>query len=466
MLDLSKIAAHHKCIRTAPNYVPCPTCAMPVRRHEVRTRQFWEPSLHQPTILNLNFGYYVCPDCPEGARSFAMIPPKYRTRAQYDLDTQDAILNLVNQRKTSLIDAAKWSKQYLNLKKLNPSTISDWNLGSVSGRVDPEHHKMMLANFSGQMTVDEMYEDGWCIIRVTDPIQNVELHWTLLDRNANQDDIRKIFSDLKKEGYSPSIVASDGSTLYPGVIAEVWPGARHQRCVFHFIKALLTSLGKAFWAAYKTMPKKPRRKKGKHRTKRQIQNDTIKEDNQSLVRTSRWLIFKNPVNLSDWESERLCLAIHLCPALRTLRALVRELLAIFDSSTDTLAQAEERRTEILDNTDYQGQSAFKSVLDALSDLDLFHRLTAYLAFENAVKTSNHAERENRSHRHHQKVRYRYRSENALRALLSYLHHRPRMKGKIDQRSGEPLRIKTRHPSLISAHPPPQPANEMEVKAAA
>ncbi len=191
-----------------------------------------------------------------------MTPPKYRTRAQYDIDTQEAILNLVNQRKTSLIDAAQWAQSYFNLNNLNPSTVSDWNLGSVSSRASPDYRKTMLAHFSGQMTVDEMYEDGWCIIRVTDPIQNVELHWTLLERNATQDDIRQIFSDLKKEGYSPNIVATDGSTLYPSVIGEVWPTARHQRCVFHFIKALLTSLGKAFWVAYKTMPKKPRRRKG------------------------------------------------------------------------------------------------------------------------------------------------------------------------------------------------------------
>ena len=439
---------------------------MPVRRHQVRTRLFWEPNLYQPTIMTVHFGYYVCPDCPQGARAFAMIPPKYRTRAQYDIDTQEAILNLVNQRKTTLMDAAQWVKQYWNLEKLNPSTISDWNLESVSGRANPDYRETMLAHFSGQMTVDEMYEDGWCIIRVTDPIQNVELHWTLLNRNATQDDIRTIFSNLKNEGYSPDIVASDGSTLYPSVIGEVWPGARHQRCVFHFIKALLTSLGKAFWVAYKTMPKKPRRRKGKHRTKRQIRNDTKKEENQSLVRSSRWLLFKNPVNLSDWESERLCLALHLCPALRPLRALVCQLLALFGPSTQTLSQAETQRKALLEHLTVEGQLAFQPVMKALKNLDLFRRLTAYLSFENAVKTSNHAERENRSHRHHQKVRYRYRSEHALRALLSYLHYRPRRKGKTDQRSGEPLRVKARPPDLISAHPPPESTPEMEVKRAA
>jgi hypothetical protein len=31
-------------------------------------------------------------------------------------------------------------------------------------------------------------------------------------------------------------VVTDGSNLYPGVLAELWSDAAHQLCVFHVIK--------------------------------------------------------------------------------------------------------------------------------------------------------------------------------------------------------------------------------------
>lgn len=45
----------------------------------------------------------------------------------------------------------------------------------------------------------------------------------------------------------------------------------------------------------------------------------------------------------------------------------------------------------------------------LADDDLFHRLTRYLDFEGAKKTSDHVERENREFRKRQKSHYRLRS---------------------------------------------------------
>ena len=61
-------------------------------------------------------------------------------------------------------------------------------------------------------------------------------------------------------------------------------------------------------------------------------------------------------------------------------------------------------------------STFKQVVRRLADDDLFRRLTAYLDFENAEKTSNHVERENREFRKRQKSHYRLRSLESICAL--------------------------------------------------
>ena len=41
-------------------------------------------------------------------------------------------------------------------------------------------------------------------------------------------------------GLIPTVVVTDGSNLYPGVLEELWPDADHQRCVFHVIKDINT----------------------------------------------------------------------------------------------------------------------------------------------------------------------------------------------------------------------------------
>jgi transposase-like protein len=35
---------------------------------------------------------------------------------------------------------------------------------------------------------------------------------------------------------NPKVVVTDGSNLYPGVLAELWSDAEHQLCVFHTIR--------------------------------------------------------------------------------------------------------------------------------------------------------------------------------------------------------------------------------------
>jgi hypothetical protein len=52
----------------------------------------------------------------------------------------------------------------------------------------------------------------------------------------DQDHMRRFLKNLKTWGLMPGVVVTDGSNLYPGVLAELWPEADHQLCVFHVLK--------------------------------------------------------------------------------------------------------------------------------------------------------------------------------------------------------------------------------------
>ena len=48
--------------------------------------------------------------------------------------------------------------------------------------------------------------------------------------------MRRFLQNLKNWGLNPQVVVTDGSNLYPAVLAELWPDADHQLCVFHVMK--------------------------------------------------------------------------------------------------------------------------------------------------------------------------------------------------------------------------------------
>ena len=445
MLDLSKITAEHNHIRFAPDAVRCARCRRLVTRHEVRTRCFWTVGL-QPTITHVHFGYYICPTCPTGQRGFSVIPPEFRTPAQYDLPTQHLVLSAIIDLNASHCATATWAKTRLNLPHLHDTTIAQWLLDKARS-IDPtEHRAEMLRRFSGQMCIDELYDGNFCVLRVTDPLNDDEIAFRLIEGEPTADDVRALLDALKTEGYRPQIVNTDGSMLYPGVLAEVFPDALHQRCVFHVLMQLFKQLGMMFWAAYHTMPKPPKRGRGRPRKRGRKRKDKEKRANREAVRAVRWIILKNPCALGDSEAKRLAYALHLCPPLGELRRLVKALLDLFGPSTESIEQAEQKRAALCADEGFAQLEKSEGLLKKLADEELFEKLTAYLHFENAVKTTNHVERENRAHRHRQKVRFRYRSSYALSALLTLLHHRKRPERGRDGSAREVIRLVRRKPS--------------------
>ena len=152
--------------------------------------------------------------------------------------------------------------------------------------------------------------------------------------------------------------------------------------------------------------------------------------------------------------------LELCPVLQPLRELICAILSIFGSST-TLQEAEEKRLAICSSSLFQSKEVFSKALKKLEDKELFEKLTAYLQFENAVKTTNHVEGKNRSYRQRQKVRYRFRCESSIHALLIHLHYRKRPSSVS---SHTPIRVRLRKPvSLPGESPPSLGLCEEEVK---
>src|ERR1019366_5461301 len=99
-----------------------------------------------------------------------------------------------------------------------------------------------LADFSGYLAIDEVYDGPFCILSVVDNRRYNRLAFRVLDHDPARDDVlaflREFEGQLDRRGLSVLGITTDGSSLYPKVLEELWPSARHQICEFHVIKEI------------------------------------------------------------------------------------------------------------------------------------------------------------------------------------------------------------------------------------
>ena len=318
----------------------------------------------------------------------------------------------------------------LHLPKLHATTVLSWVRAAGDAVPFAERQTAMAEAFSGQLALDEVYDGGWYQLDATDPLNGLELDWHVGEGSPTGDDIRAFLERLKDAGFNPELIVADGSSLYPSAIPAVWPKAKVQRCVFHFMQQANGDLGRAFWDAYRTMPEPLKRKRGRPNKRGRPRLDKVKRANRDKVRKVRYLVLKRdgvdakgrPL-MTDEERAALGEAITLCPALGEVRRLVVALHELLGPTTDSHELARQRRETILADEAFKAVGKAAPVLRRLADNDIFAMLTRYLDFDNADKTSNHVERENREFRQRRTSRYRIRSLTSMCAWLDLLSAR-------------------------------------------
>src|SRR5207302_8070279 len=100
------------------------------------------------------------------------------------------------------------------------------------------HRLLVLQTFSGTRCVDELHLGAYTLLLATDPLADLPVAFALVSAD-DQAHRGRFLHNLKNWGLSPRVVVSDGSGLYPALLAQLWPGAKHQLCVFHVLQDLL-----------------------------------------------------------------------------------------------------------------------------------------------------------------------------------------------------------------------------------
>lgn len=180
---------------------------------------------------------------------------------------------------------------------------------------------------------------------------------------------------------------------------------------------------RAFWAAYRQVPKLRRRRRGRPRTRGRPRQ--LRFDRRKFLREHRFLLLRRPDHLTRKERQALRQMDRIAPALATLRRFVEELHRLFEPAQSPQA-ARNRRTRLVARAEYRQHPHLAKVLKRLAP-QKFERLIVFLSTEAQERTSNHVERKNRRFRMLQKTRYNrrkpYTITNALKLELMYQKER-------------------------------------------
>jgi hypothetical protein len=285
----------------------------------------------------------------------------------------------------------------------------------AAGRIASDYLAWALADFSGDIAADELYDGPFCVLSIVDNRRFTRLVYDVLDHNPAHEDIRRLFGHFKAALDARSLtvrgITTDASPLYPGPVAEIFGDAPHQICEFHTVaeitKAVLKAVATVRKALAAQIPKLPRgRPASKEAQHRARTKHTLQQKVTDLF-DNRYLFVQH--YLTATERKTLARISRGHKQLRALREIMDEVYRLFDRrcrSETALQKLAKLRRRV---------RRFKPVGKTLQKL-FSPNLEKALTFLNdklLPSTSNAVERGNRRHRKMQKTVYRVRTRDNI-----------------------------------------------------
>ena len=281
-----------------------------------------------------------------------------------------------------------------------------------------------LANFSGYLAIDEAYDGPFCILSVVDNRRYNRLAFRVLDHDPTQDDVGDFLKEFKgqldKRGLKVCGITTDGSSLYPVVLKELWPDARHQLCEFHVKKEITKAVLHALAKLRKEMAAKiPKLGRGRPSQEQQPLARKAKRQKQRVADLfeNRYLFVSH--QLSQAQRQLLRRLTRGLPQLRKLREVMDEVYRLFDRrcKTQTAVQKLAKLRRRLRRLKALGQA-----LNKLNSPNL-EKALEFLDDKLLGSTSNAVERGNRRFRKAQNSIYSVRTKEHLEQRLALDMHR-------------------------------------------
>jgi len=286
--------------------------------------------------------------------------------------------------------------------------------------MDTDFLDWALADFSGYVAADELYDGPFCLLSAVDNRRYKRLLYDVLDHEPTHEDIRAFLGRLKTALTSRALtlvgITTDGSALYPEPLREVFGKVPHQICTFHVVAEVVKAvLGVVASARKGLAAQQPKLRRGRPSTPAAKQAARTKKRlaaQRIALCASRYLFVQR--HLNPTERKTLWRVSRGLPQLHALRAIMDQVYALFDRRCRTqtaLNKLRQLRRRL---------GRFPLLGDTLKKLfsPTLEKALTFLDDRLLPSTSNAVERGNRRYRKMQSNVYRVRTQAQIRARLA------------------------------------------------
>ena len=325
-------------VSCAPKKAPCPHCGKLAKRTRVGERQVRTIQYRNVAYLNITYGEYQ-PQCG-CCQSFRTAPEGVMPRCKYDNKVRQAVLDRI------LDDAMNVEATLRSLHRdfcldLSTGFVYDCLHDAVARLQLSEHRRQVLAVFSGTLCIDELHLGKYTLLLATDPLRDIPVAFALVGAN-DKGHMRRFLKNLKDWGLLPNVIITDGSNLYPDLLAQLWPNAEHQLCVFHVMQDLNATILDAVKRLRRGLARRGNRGRKRRRgrptkaqqRRRKLERKTQKEK-AKFVFKRRFLIVKRREHMVEQERKDLHTMLEYLPELRVLREFTDALHRLFAEDQST-----------------------------------------------------------------------------------------------------------------------------------
>ena len=287
-------------------------------------------------------------------------------------------------------------------------------------RITGEYLDAVLADFSGYIAADELYDGPFCVLSIVDNRTFRRITYEVLDHDPTHADMERFFrtfqAALQKRGLALRGITTDGSALYPEPISKVFGDIPHQICEFHVIKELTKAVLRAVAKVRKELaaakPKLGRGRPSSPAARKAARRRNQIEQKVGNLFQHRYLFVQH--DLTPAQRRTLLRITRGRPELRTLREIMDQVYRLFDrrcrteTALEKLAQLRRRvrRFKWIGKT-----------MQKLFSPNLEKALT-FLDDKLLPSTSNAVERGYRRHRKMQKTVYRVRTKPHISSRIA------------------------------------------------
>jgi hypothetical protein len=287
-------------------------------------------------------------------------------------------------------------------------------------RITGEYLDAVLADFSGYIAADELYDGPFCVLSIVDNHTFRRITYDVLDYDPTHADMEHFFrtfqAALQKRGLAIEGITTDGSALYPEPISKVFGDIPHQVCEFHVIKELTKAILRAVAKVRKELaaakPKLGRGRPSSPAARKAARRRKQIEQKVGNLFQHRYLFVQH--DLTPAQRRTLLRITRGRPELRTLREIMDQVYHLFDRRcrTDTALEKLARLRRRVRRFKWIGKT-----LQKLFSPNLEKALT-FLDDKLLPSTSNAVERGYRRHRKMQKTVYRVRTKPHISSRIA------------------------------------------------